>query len=42
MKVRPVFAWYDLWVGIYWDRASRKLYLLPVPCCGVCLEWRPR
>lgn len=26
------FAWYDLWVGAYWDRKSRVLYICPLPC----------
>ena len=38
-RVRFVFAWYDLWVGAYWDRERRRLYLLPVPCLGLVLEW---
>ena len=25
------FLWYDLWVGAYWDRLKRKLYLAPLP-----------
>lgn len=37
-KISLVLAWYDLWVGAYWDRAHRRLYLLPVPCIGVCLD----
>lgn len=35
MKVQILVAWYDLWVGAYWDRKSRCLYLLPVPCIGL-------
>lgn len=25
------FAWYDLWVGAYWDRKQRVLYVCPLP-----------
>ena len=39
MKIRPLFAWYDLWVGAFWDRKARKLYLLPLPCLGVVVEF---
>jgi hypothetical protein len=42
VKVRPVFAWFDLWIGAYYDRERRHLYLLPLPCIGVCIEFRPR
>lgn len=33
-KVRPIFATYDLWMGIYWNRQDRKLYLFPIPTMG--------
>lgn len=39
MTVRPIFAWYDLWVGAFWDRQKRKLYIFPVPCLGVVLNF---
>lgn len=39
MNIKPVFAWYDLWVGAYWDRAKRRLYILPIPCVGVVISW---
>lgn len=39
MRIRPVFAWYDLWVGAYWDRRCRKLYVLPLPCIGFWVEF---
>ena len=39
MKTRLTFAWYDLWVGAYWDGAGRRLFLFPLPCCGVVFEF---
>jgi hypothetical protein len=40
VKVKPVIAWYDLWVGIYWDRQKRRLYILPMPCVGVMVQFK--
>jgi hypothetical protein len=39
MSVRPLFAWYDLWVGAFWDRKSKRLYVLPLPCVGVVIQF---
>lgn len=39
MAIKPIFAWYDLWVGVYWDRAGRKLYVLPLPTIGIVIEF---
>ena len=38
-RIRPIFAWYDLWVGAFWDRRQRKLYVLPLPWVGVVIEF---
>lgn len=39
MKIKPLFAWYDLWVGVFWDQHKRKLYVLPLPCIGIVIEF---
>jgi hypothetical protein len=40
MSVRPIFAWYDLWVGAFWDQAKRRLYLFPIPMFGLVIQFR--
>ena len=40
IKVQPIFAWYDAWIGIFWDRNSRRLYILPIPCIGIMIEFK--
>jgi hypothetical protein len=29
--VKLRWRWYDLWVGAYWDRKERALYVCPLP-----------
>lgn len=41
LRIKPVFAWYDLWVGAYWDRNARRLYVFPLPCFGLVIETKP-
>lgn len=38
MRVRLIVAWYDFWIGVYYDRRARKVCILPVPCIGVVVE----
>jgi hypothetical protein len=38
MRVSFFFAWYDLWVGAFWDGKRRALYVCPLPCCVVKLD----
>lgn len=39
MSIKPIFAWYDFWVGLFWDRNKKRLYILPVPCIGVVIQF---
>jgi hypothetical protein len=39
MRIRPVFAWYDLWVGVFIDTAKQRIFVLPLPCLGVVIDW---
>lgn len=36
-RFRLSFAWYDLWIGAFYDQRKRILYVCPLPC--VLLEW---
>ena len=39
IKVWLIVAWYDMWIGAYWDRDKLELYILPVPCVGVVISF---
>jgi len=40
ITIVPIFAWYDLWIGVFIDRPKRAIYILPLPCVGVRITWR--
>jgi hypothetical protein len=39
MRVRCFWAWFDLWVGLYWKPGGRRVYVCPVPTCVVEVSW---
>lgn len=38
VKVSPFFAWFDFWIGAYYDRKNQTLYICPLPMCGFKIE----
>ena len=40
-KLGVFLAWYDFWIGIYFDRQIRKLYICPFPMIVVWIQLAP-
>ncbi len=34
-RARFFFAWYDAWVGVFWDQKKKQIYICPLPCLVV-------
>lgn len=39
MRLRPIFRWYDIWVGVFVDRPKRRVYVFLLPCLGLVIEF---
>jgi hypothetical protein len=39
MKFNAEWLWYDFWVGVYWSRATRTLYICPLPTFVLSVSW---
>jgi hypothetical protein len=38
MKITIFFAWYDFWIGWYYDQKKATLYVCPLPMCAIKIE----
>ena len=38
IEVQVKFAWYDFWIGFYYDRITRTLYFCPVPMIVIAIS----
>jgi hypothetical protein len=38
VRIKLIFAWYDLWVGFFFDRKKQILYIFPIPCVAINLQ----
>ena len=41
MKINLIFAWYDFWVGVFYDQNKRFIYIFPVPMFGIIIKLKP-
>jgi len=38
-KISTYFKWYDLWIGLFYNKEKRIVYIQPLPMLGVKIEF---
>ena len=38
MKIKIIFAWYDFWIGLFYDQKKKWLYIFPMPMIGILIK----
>jgi len=38
-SVKFLFAWYDIWIGVFIDKNKKLIYFFPVPMLGLRFKY---
>jgi len=41
MKIKIFLAWYDFWIGVFYDKKKRIIYICLVPCVVIQINRGP-
>jgi hypothetical protein len=41
-KIKLIFAWYDFWIGLFYDTKKKLLYIFPLPMVGIVIDYNSK
>lgn len=41
-KIKVIFKWFDLWIGLFIDRPKKTVYIFFIPMIGIIIEYETR
>jgi hypothetical protein len=42
MKISFIAAWYDCWIGLFYDQKKQWLYVFPIPFVGIVVKFKSK
>ncbi len=39
-KIKPIFRWFDFWVGLFLDTKKKTLYIFPLSMLGIMIQFK--
>ena len=42
IKLKFIFAWYDIWIGFFYDKKKNWLYFFPLPTLGIIIKFKEK